>query len=184
MEIVRAGDDLRLVLCDTLDRVGPLAGRLDGGLDRLGAAVHQEGHLHAGQPAERLAERTEHLVVKGTRREGHAIGLILERLDDLRVPMALIERGVGGQHVHVAVAVRVVDPDPFTTAQDHRQGMIVMRAPCLGLVDEPGARFADSRRLRGHAHGFLSIATQAPLRAVGTTPRGAGTAERRRAVAE
>ena len=113
VEIVLADDDLRPRARHLLDHVAPLAGGLDGGLDRLGAAVHQERHLHPGEPAEFLAERPEQLVVERARREGDLVRLVLERLHDARVPVPLVERGVGRQHVHVPLPLGIVDPDPL-----------------------------------------------------------------------
>ncbi len=59
VEVVLAGDDLGLVLRDALDRVGPLAGGLDRGLDRLGTGVHRQRHVLAGQRAGALEKRPE-----------------------------------------------------------------------------------------------------------------------------
>ena len=59
-----------------LDLEGPLAGGLDGGLDRLGAGVHREELVEAGELAELLVEGAELVVAEGAGGQGHGAGLL------------------------------------------------------------------------------------------------------------
>src|SRR5216683_2799863 len=65
VEVVGADDDLGLVGGDSLDGVAPLAGDLEGGLDGLGAGVHGERHLEAGEAVQLLVEEGELVVAEG-----------------------------------------------------------------------------------------------------------------------
>ena len=56
VEVALHGDDGGLAGRDALDLVAPLAADLDRGLDGLGAGVHRQDHVLAGQPAQRLGE--------------------------------------------------------------------------------------------------------------------------------
>ena len=59
VEIVGADDDLGLAVRDALDLVAPLARRLDRGLDRLGAGVHRQRHVEAGEFVQFLAQKRQ-----------------------------------------------------------------------------------------------------------------------------
>ena len=52
VEVVGADDDLGLAVGNAFDLVAPLARGFDGGLDRLGAGVHGQRHLEAGEVVE------------------------------------------------------------------------------------------------------------------------------------
>ena len=52
VKVVAADDDLRAIVRDTLRAVTPLARELDRRLDGLGARVHRQRHVHAGERAE------------------------------------------------------------------------------------------------------------------------------------
>ena len=71
MEMVRpwkllaADDDFGLIGGDAFDLVAPLAGGLEGGLDGLGAGVHGERHLEAGEVVEFFVEERELIVAEG-----------------------------------------------------------------------------------------------------------------------
>ncbi len=76
VEVVGADDDLGLIGGDAFDLVAPLAGDLEGGLDGLGAGVHGERHLEAGEVVEFLVEERELVVAEGARGEGDLVGLL------------------------------------------------------------------------------------------------------------
>jgi hypothetical protein len=65
VEVACGDDDLGRVEGHALDLVGPLASHLDRGLDGLGAGVHRQHHLGAGQLGELVAEGAELVVVEG-----------------------------------------------------------------------------------------------------------------------
>ena len=75
------------------------------------AGVHGQHHLHAAQPREFLDEARQLVVAEGARGERDARGLLLKRLENARMAMALVERRVGAQAIQVALAVDVVGPD-------------------------------------------------------------------------
>ena len=64
-------EDLRAIRRHALDVVAPAAGRLDRGLDRLGAGVHREHHVLAGELGEVAAEDGERVVVERARGQRH-----------------------------------------------------------------------------------------------------------------
>ena len=104
MEVALADDDLGLVLRDALDLVAPLPGRLDGRLDRLGAGVHGQDLVFAGDLAQQLGKKWPSLsLLKSPRGQGDAVGLLLEGLDDPGMTMPVIEGRVGAEHVHVSL---------------------------------------------------------------------------------
>ena len=67
MKIVGADDDFRLTVGDTLDLVAPFAHRLDGRLHRLGAAVHRQDRMGAGDLADFLVKRPQLVAAEGAR---------------------------------------------------------------------------------------------------------------------
>jgi len=147
VEVVLGDDDLGLVLLDLLDLVAPLAGGLERGLHRLGAAVHRQGDFGAGQLAQLLGEGAELVVVEGARGDADAVSLILERPDELGVPVAMVDRRVGAQHVHVLLALGVLDPHALGLGDDDRERVVVVRAEFLGDLDD----------LLGGSHAFLPL---------------------------
>ena len=82
MEVGSGDDDLRCALRHVLDLVGPLARDLDRGLDGLGAGVHRQHQVGAGQLGEFPAEQTELVVVESPYRA--LIGPLLRYMDALQ----------------------------------------------------------------------------------------------------
>jgi hypothetical protein len=111
VEVVGADDDLGLIGGDAFDLIAPLTGDLKRGLDGLGAGVHEEGHLEAGEIVEVFVEERELVVAEGARGEGDLVGLLDHGGHDDGVAVALIDGGVGGKAVEIAAAFDVVDPD-------------------------------------------------------------------------
>ena len=82
-EVAGGDDDLGPSVGHALDLVGPLARRLDRGLDRLGAGVHRQRAVHAGES--RTAARrngAEPVGVEGAAGDGQRLRL----LDRARAP--------------------------------------------------------------------------------------------------
>jgi hypothetical protein len=121
VEAVGAGDDLGPVGRDPLDLVAPLAGGLDGGLDRLGAGVHQQHGLHAAQLGQGFAEWAEPVVVDGAAGQGDPLQLGAGCLQELRMPVAEVHRRVGRDHVEVAPPTDVGRPGTLRLRHDQRQ---------------------------------------------------------------
>ncbi len=95
VEVFGEDDDLGLVGGHFLDQVAPFAHGLDGGLHRLRAGVHGQDHLLAGQFGQFFGEQGPAVVEERPRGEGQDVGLVLQRLDDRRVAVALVDGGVG-----------------------------------------------------------------------------------------
>ena len=80
VEVAGGHDDVRLAGRHALDVVAPLAGDLDRGLDRLGAGVHRQHPVLAGQLRQVAAERAELVVVEGPAGQRHPVELVARRL--------------------------------------------------------------------------------------------------------
>lgn len=111
VEVIGADDNLCLIGWDAFDLVAPLAGNLEGGLDGLGAGVHEERHLEAGEVVELLVEERELVVAEGARGKSDLVGLLDHGGHDDRMAVALIDGGVGCEAIEVAATFDVVDPD-------------------------------------------------------------------------
>ena len=126
VEVALAGDDLGLIVRDALDRVAPLSGGLQRRLHRLGAGVHGERHVHAGEVVQVLAEQGQLVVAERARRQRHALRLVEHRRHDARMAVSLVDRRVGGQAVQVALAVDVVHPHALGALDDDVERMVVV----------------------------------------------------------
>jgi hypothetical protein len=118
--VVAAGDDTGLVGRDALLDVTPFAGGLQGGFDAFGAGVHGEDGFHAAEVRQRAAERAELVVVERAGSQRDAVELGLGGGDQFGGTVAEVHRGIGGEHVHVAFAVGILDPNALGTGNDHR----------------------------------------------------------------
>lgn len=107
MEVIVANDDLGAVLRHPLDPVGPFAGGLERGFHRLGAGVHRQTHVHAGQLAGALHERREPVGMEGARDHGEAGRLPGQGLYQARMRVAVADGGVCTHHVQIAPALHV-----------------------------------------------------------------------------
>src|SRR5690606_10082502 len=80
--------------------------------------------------------------------------LLVQRGEDPWVPVALVQRRVSAEHVEVAPALHIPDPDTLAALQHDRQGLVVVRAPALRLRErEPGPPLR--RRLGARLRGAL-----------------------------
>src|SRR6185503_4267076 len=140
VEVVAADDDLGAVLRDAFDSIAPLARELDRRLDGLGAGIHRQRHLHAGERAELAQERAHAIVVHGARRQRQPLGLLDERRDDARVSMPLIQARVRADAIEILSPFDVEDPHAFAAADDYGQRRVVRRADALGFGDDVAAR--------------------------------------------
>lgn len=150
MEVVFADDDLGLAFGDALDLVAPLAGDLERRLDGLGAGVHGQNHLEAGELGKLLVEERELVVAEGARGKGDALGLFLHGGEDTRVAVALVDRRVGGEEVEVAAAVDVIDPDARGAFDDDIKRLVVVRAVLI----------LERNEVRGSGEIFRCVAVQ------------------------
>ena len=127
--------DGRLVGRHALDVVPPPAAGLDRGLDRLGAGVHRQHQVLAGERGEVACERPELVVVERPAGQRHPFELALRGGDQARVAVAEVQRGVAAEAVEVAVAVDVLDPGAPAGAEHDRQRVVVVRGPAFGELD-------------------------------------------------
>ena len=109
VEVVLDAEDNGLVWRDALDLVPPLAGNLDTGLDGLSTGVHGQDHVVAEILGDELGELGEDIVVEGPGAESEGCGLLGQGLDELRVAVALVDGGVGGQEVEIVLPLGVPD---------------------------------------------------------------------------
>src|SRR6185312_12668504 len=136
VEVVGDDDDLGFALADAFGLVTPFARELDGGLDGFGAGVHHQRHLEAGDLVEVAEEERKLVIAEGARGECHATGLLLERGQDLRVAMALVDGRVGGEEVEIAAAADVRDPRAGSALNDDVERMVVVGAVAVFKRDE------------------------------------------------
>ena len=154
VEVVGADDDLGLIFRHALDLVGPLAGELEGGLDGLGAGVHGQGHVEAGEVVDLLVEERELVVAEGARGQGDALRLLEHGGEDARVAVALVDGGVGGEEVEVAAAFDVVDPDALGALDDDIERLVVVGAVLVFEPDVLGGGEASAARSQCRGAGW------------------------------
>ena len=135
MEVAIADHDLGRTR-DVHDLVAPHAHGLDGGLDRLGARVHGQSHVHAAELAQLPQERPELVVVEGAGRQRQPLGLLHQGPDDRGVAVAVVDGRVGRQHVHVPLAIRVLDPDALASGDDHGKRVVVVGPELFGHLND------------------------------------------------
>ncbi len=158
VEVAVGHDDLGLAVLDALLVVAPLAHGLQCSFHRLGPAVHHQGLLEARQLAELLEEWRELVVAEGAAGEGQGLDLGDHGLADLRVVVALVHGRVGGQEVHVLLAVHIGEVDAFALGADHIERVVVVGAVLVLLLDEgfgPGGsgHGISERKRDGGGHG-------------------------------
>ena len=110
-----------------LHPVAPLAGHLDAGLDRLGAGVHRQHHLLAGELGELRAERAELVVVERAAGERDPVELRGARRRPGPGAGARSSAPSSRRAVEVAAAVDVGDPGALGVRDHHRQRVVVVR---------------------------------------------------------
>ena len=140
VEVALHGDDGGLAGRDALDLVAPLAADLDGGLDGLGAGVHRQDHVLAGQPAQGLGEAAELVVEERAAGQRQPAQLLARDRDEALVGVAEVERRVAREAVEVALAVDVDDPGAVALGEHHGQRVVVVRGVALGGLDVGAGR--------------------------------------------
>ena len=135
VEVAGHDDDPRPAVGHALDLVAPPPRRLDRRLDGLGAGVHRQHELLAGERREVAAERAEPVAVEGAARQGEPVELAARRGDERRVQVAEVEGGVAGEGVEVAAALDVRDPGALGVGDDDGQRAVVARHPVLRQGD-------------------------------------------------
>ena len=143
-EVAGGDDDLGLPGRHALDLVGPLARRLDRRLDRLGAGVHRQRAVHAGERAERARGRGRGASVwKARLVTARRLRLLGERAHQRRVGRGRSSppstptscRGSAGRRCRTARR-------PRRAASDDRQRVVVARAvAALELDRRAGLRW-------------------------------------------
>ena len=138
VEVAGGDDDVGASVRHALHAVPPGACDLDARLDGLGAGVHRKHHVLAGERGERLDEGAELVVVEGAAREREAVELRAGRIQQLRIRVAEVHRGVRREAVEVAPAVEVGHPRALTGCDHDRQRMVVVRGVRLLARDRLG----------------------------------------------
>ena len=136
VKIIFADDDFGLPAGNSLLRVAPLARGLDRGFHGLGAGVHGQRHLVARQVVQFLIEQRELRIAKRARGERDLAGLFDQSGEQFRVAVALVDSGIGGQAIQIALPFHVVDPDTFAALDHHVERVIVVRAVSIFQRDE------------------------------------------------
>ncbi|EGE56146.1 hypothetical protein RHECNPAF_7500118 [Rhizobium etli CNPAF512] len=136
MEIVGADDDLRLALRHTLDLVSPFAHRLDGGLHGFSAGIHRQDLVRAGESGELFIEIGELVVAEGAGGEGEPARLLDHGGEDLRMAMALVDRGIGREAIKITVAVGIPDINTFAARQHNVERLVIVGAEPLFRGDQ------------------------------------------------
>ena len=128
VEVALAADDLHLFVVNTfLDRT-PTTCQLQRGLNGLGTRVHGQHLVIAKVLVDELLVLAECVVVECARGQAQHVGLILERLDDARMAVPLVDCRVGREEVKVFLTLDIPHIDALATMQHHGQRMIVVSA--------------------------------------------------------
>ena len=138
VEVALHDDDRGRTLRDALHPVAPLPGHLHRSLDGLGARVHRQDHVLAGQVGEGLDERAKLVVEEGAARQGEPAQLFSGTRDQTWVTVTEVQRGVSGQAVEVPVSLDIRDPGSLPVAEDDGQRVVVVRGIPLDLLDVSG----------------------------------------------
>ena len=159
VEVALHRDDGGLPGRDALDLVAPLAADLDGGLDGLGAGVHRQDHVLAGEAAQGLGEAAELVVEERAAGQRQLAELLARDRDETLVGVAEVERRVAREAVEVALAVDVDDPGAVALGEHHGQRVVVVCGVALGGLDvgcgalgDLGGGGARGDVGRGHEH--------------------------------
>ena len=78
--------------------------------------------------------------------ERRSLRLPAQGLEDAGVAVALVDGAVGGEEIHEAVALDVLDPDALGLLDDDVQRVVVVGAVALGLlrtIGDPNVRFRE-----------------------------------------
>ena len=177
VEVLRTADDFLPAVDDALFLDAPQARHLEGGLHRLRAGVHRQGHRESGVPAEFFQELSHPIVVECATGERHPVGLFLQGTDDPGVTVPLVHRRIRREEVHVATPLGVLDPHAFGGGDDHRQGMVVVGSDAFvegddllgagGAVDGGHGLTCEELREREDGHRATSDRTVACFDPIG-----------------
>src|SRR5208337_373548 len=103
-------------------------------------------------------EEGQLVVAEGARSQRYLVGLPDERSENPGMAMALVDGGIGGQAIEIALAVHVVYPDAFGTLDDHIERTIVVGAKTLFQRNQL-FRVSDF----GYGHGVSCFVTNCSL---------------------
>jgi hypothetical protein len=158
VEVAAEDEDLGPAGGDALVLVAPFAGRLDGGLHRLGPAVHEQRLVEPGEGAELLQQRGQTVVAEGAGGEAQPQALLHHGGGDAGVVVPLGHRPVAGQEVQVAVALDVPDIGPVGPGADQVERMVIV-SPVTGFLIDEAAR---QGRVDGHEMIPHGLAMRSP----------------------
>ena len=128
VKIAGADDDLGLPVRHALHLVAPFAHRLDRALHRLGAAVHRQHLVRAGQRRDLLVERGNWSLWKAREVSVSLLACSHHRGQDFWMAVALIDRRIGGEAVEITVAVDIPHPDAFAARQHDADRLVIIGA--------------------------------------------------------
>lgn len=147
MEVVGDTENKGFALWHLLDAVCPFAGNLHGGFNRLGTSVHRQYHIVAKCCPNFFCPHREDIVVKSARTQGQTAGLLGERLDELRVAVALVDSAIGRKKVEVVLAFWVPDIDALRARKDDWKRVVVVGGATFlggyGLLGGGGVEVAE-----------------------------------------
>src|SRR5207249_12174854 len=81
------------------------------------------------------------VVVKGARRQRQSSRLLHHRGQDLRMAVALIHRGIGGEAIEVAMALRIPNKDALAPRPNDAERFVVLGAKARFPRDEISDRW-------------------------------------------
>ncbi len=85
MEVVRADNELCLVVGDSFHFMTPLTRGFYCCLDGFCAGVHGQSHFHLGQVVKLLIEQRQLIIAERARSQRDALSLLMKSFQDLRV---------------------------------------------------------------------------------------------------
>ena len=129
-------------------------------------------HLEAGDLVEVAEEQRELVVAEGARGKRHPRSLGLQRFENLRMAVALVDGRIRGEKVEIAAAVDVGHPRALGAFDDDIEGMVVVMRAVAVFEGDQGVRIERKHirpvPWRGHPAGALRL--QLPARGSPTCP--------------
>ena len=83
-----------------------------------------------------LVEQRQLIVAEGARGQRDFVRLLDQGLQNFGMAVALVDGGIGGQAIEVALAFDVVDPDALGALDDDVERMIVVSSVIFFELDE------------------------------------------------
>ena len=127
MKVIRAHNNLRLTIRNSLPAMPPLPRNFQRRLHRLRTRVHRQRHLKPSQFVQILKQQRQLVVSKRARSQRDFLRLLAHRAKDRRMAMPLVQRGISRQKIQILPSLRVINPRTRSAIDHHIQRMIVMR---------------------------------------------------------